>query len=118
MTINTTVFTAPTKVWGFNGNVPGETFHARYGEPVMIRRYNQLPADHVGFALPSFTTHLHNLHHASESDGMPWDWVDPGYFWDYHHVNALLAAIRCKNRRLSGIMITAWILRRPTCIWG
>lgn len=78
----------PTKVWGFNGNVPGQTFHARYGEPVLIRRYNQLPADHVGFALPSFTTHLHNLHHASESDGMPWDWVDPGYFWDYHHVNA------------------------------
>jgi len=76
-----------TKVWGFNGNVPGETFHARYGEPILIRRYNQLPADHIGFALPSFTTHLHNLHHASESDGMPWDWVDTGYFWDYHHVN-------------------------------
>lgn len=76
-----------TKVWGFNGNVPGETFHARYGEPVLIRRYNQLPADHVGFALPSVTTHLHNLHHASESDGLPWDHVDSGFFWDYHHPN-------------------------------
>ena len=76
-----------TKVWGFNGNVPGETFHARYGEPVLIRRYNQLPANHVGFALPSVTTHLHNLHQASESDGLPWDPVDPGYFWDYHHPN-------------------------------
>lgn len=76
-----------TTVWGFNGQVPGETFHARYGEPVLIRRFNQLPADHVGFALPSFTTHLHNLHHASESDGLPWDPVDPGYFWDYHHPN-------------------------------
>lgn len=77
-----------TKVWGFNGNVPGQTFHARYNEPVLIRRYNQLPADHVGFALPSFATHLHNLHHASESDGLPWDHIDPGYFWDYHHPNA------------------------------
>jgi FtsP/CotA-like multicopper oxidase with cupredoxin domain len=78
---------AATVIWGFNGQCPGETFHARYGEPVLIRRYNQLPPDWSGFALPSFTTHLHNLHHASESDGLPWDHVDPGYFWDYHHPN-------------------------------
>jgi len=76
-----------TAVWGFNGHCPGETFHARYGEPVLIRRYNQLPPDWVGFALPSTTTHLHNLHHASESDGLPWDPVPSGYFWDYHHPN-------------------------------
>jgi FtsP/CotA-like multicopper oxidase with cupredoxin domain len=78
---------SPTKCWGFNNQIPGETFHAYYGEPVLIRRYNQLPPDWVGFALPSITTHLHNLHHASESDGLPWDPVPPGYFWDYHHPN-------------------------------
>jgi len=78
---------SPTRCWGFNNQIPGETFHARYGEPVLIRRYNQLPPTWVGFALPSITTHLHNLHHASESDGLPWDPVDSGYFWDYHHPN-------------------------------
>ena len=78
---------AKTAVWGFNSQVPGETFQAHYGEPVIVRRYNQLPADWVGFALPSTTTHLHNLHHASESDGLPWDYVDSGYFWDHHHPN-------------------------------
>ncbi len=76
--------------WGFNGITPGETFHARYGEPVLIRRANALPPveqGHVGFALPSVTIHLHNGHTASESDGIPQDYFDPGRFWDYHYAN-------------------------------
>jgi FtsP/CotA-like multicopper oxidase with cupredoxin domain len=87
--------------WGFapglpNGTVgtpatPGPTYHARYGEPILVPRYNNLPTvgtgaghSNVTFALPSTTSHLHNGHTASESDGNPQDWIDSGEFWDHH----------------------------------
>src|SRR5207253_2589815 len=57
---------------------PGPTYHARYGEPVLIRRFNNLPPvgqTQVTFALPSTTTHVHNAHTAAESDGYPMDYV-------------------------------------------
>lgn len=76
--------------WGFDGSTPGPTFHARYGEPVLVRRFNELPpvgVARVNFALPSTTSHLHNGHTASESDGNPQDWIDPGEFWDHHYGN-------------------------------
>jgi FtsP/CotA-like multicopper oxidase with cupredoxin domain len=76
--------------WGFNGSTPGPTYHARYGEPILVRRYNDLPpvgVSKVNFALPSTTSHLHNGHTASESDGQPQDWIDTGEFWDHHYAN-------------------------------
>lgn len=76
--------------WGFNGITPGETYHAYYGEPVFLRRNNLLPpvgAGNVQFALPSPTVHLHNAHTASESDGIPQDFFNPGEFWDHHYAN-------------------------------
>ena len=76
--------------WGFDGTTPGPTYHARYGEPVLVRRYNTLPpvgVSRVSFALPSTTSHLHNGHTASESDGNPQDWIDTGEFWDHHYAN-------------------------------
>lgn len=86
--------TAQSGSWSYSMNkgVPGETFHAKYGEPVLIRRINNLPGvgdpnRKVGFALPSITLHLHNGHTASESDGLPMDFFDPGEFWDYHYAN-------------------------------
>jgi FtsP/CotA-like multicopper oxidase with cupredoxin domain len=74
--------------WGFDGITPGPTYHARYGEPILVRRFNTLPPvgqSKVTFALPSTTSHLHNGHTASESDGNPQDWIDPGEFWDHHY---------------------------------
>lgn len=74
--------------WGFDGMTPGPTYHARYGEPILVRRYNDLPPlnqRHVTFALPQTTNHLHNGHTASESDGYPMDWIDPGKYWDHHY---------------------------------
>jgi FtsP/CotA-like multicopper oxidase with cupredoxin domain len=74
--------------WGFDGITPGPTYHARYGEPILVRRFNSLPTvsnSNVTFALPSTTTHLHNGHTASESDGNPQDWIDSGEFWDHHY---------------------------------
>jgi len=81
--------------WGFqSGNypasTPGPTYAARYGEPVLVRRYNDLPPvgqAKVNFALPSTSSHLHNAHTASESDGYPMDWIDTGEFWDHHYGN-------------------------------
>ena len=74
--------------WGFDGMTPGPTYHARYGEPILIRRYNDLPQlgqGHVSFALPNTTNHLHNGHTASESDGYPMDCIGPGHYWDHHY---------------------------------
>ncbi|HKG12709.1 MAG TPA: multicopper oxidase domain-containing protein, partial [Pyrinomonadaceae bacterium] len=76
--------------WGFDGMTPGPTYHSRYGEPALVRRYNALPPvgqSRVTFALPSTTSHLHNGHTASESDGNPQDWIDSGEFWDHHYAN-------------------------------
>lgn len=74
--------------WMWNGATPGETLIARYGEPVLIRRYNDLPPTErtlMPIGLPYISTHLHNSHSASESDGNPMDFFGPGEFWDYHH---------------------------------
>lgn len=81
--------------WGFGApglapSTPGPTYAARYGEPVMVRRFNDLPTTgraNVFWALPSTTSHLHNGHTASESDGNPQDWIDSGEFWDHHYAN-------------------------------
>src|SRR5215831_13944121 len=70
--------------WCFNGLFPGPRIHARYGRPVLIRFRNQLPSldQHVGYGRPTPTTHLHNGHQGSESDGNPLDAIAPGTFKD------------------------------------
>jgi FtsP/CotA-like multicopper oxidase with cupredoxin domain len=62
-----------TTVWGFDGQVPGPNFHAFYGEPVLVRFHNHLPSVKVpqSFGIAEMTTHLHNGHTPSESDGNP-----------------------------------------------
>lgn len=75
---------------GENGqpSTPGPTLVARYGEPVFVRRHNDLPtADNVAMPIgyPSISTHLHNAHTASESDGYPMDFAMPGEFWEHHY---------------------------------
>jgi FtsP/CotA-like multicopper oxidase with cupredoxin domain len=79
----------PTTVWGFDGQFPGPTFKARYGQPNLVRFYNELPASHIGFGIPSVTTHLHNAHTAPESDGNPSNFYGPGTCWDNHYPNVL-----------------------------
>lgn len=74
--------------WGFDGATPGPTYHVRYGEPILVRRVNNLPAlgtGKVNFAMPFTTSHLHNGHTASESDGYPMDFIRPGHYWDHHY---------------------------------
>ncbi|WP_240611678.1 multicopper oxidase family protein [Roseovarius nitratireducens] len=97
--------------WGFNGITPGETYHARYGEPVFLRRINMLPvvgAGKVQFALPSPTIHLHNAHTASESDGIPQDFYNPGEFWDHHYANFPAGSPNGWSAYNTEIMNTLW----------
>jgi FtsP/CotA-like multicopper oxidase with cupredoxin domain len=76
-------------IWGYDGIFPGPTFVSRYGEPVLVRIYNRLYDDEEanpktpgksipgGFGDPRISTHLHNGHTGSESDGNPADIYPP-----------------------------------------
>jgi FtsP/CotA-like multicopper oxidase with cupredoxin domain len=78
-------------VWGFNGQYPGPTYYSRYGEQILVRNFNELPANsqNGGFGMNQVTTHLHNAHTPSESDGFPCDFFSPGQFYDQHYPNVL-----------------------------
>jgi FtsP/CotA-like multicopper oxidase with cupredoxin domain len=75
----------PTLSLSFDGILPGPTFQSFYGEPLLVRRYNNIPADLKSFAVPFTSTHLHNFHTASESDGNPADWISTGQYRDHHY---------------------------------
>ena len=77
------------RIWGFDGITPGPTYIARYGEPILVRNFNDLPADNDGFGLNEVSTHQHNGHTPSESDGFPCDFFGAGQFYDQHYPNLL-----------------------------
>jgi FtsP/CotA-like multicopper oxidase with cupredoxin domain len=77
----------PTYCWGYNGIYPGPTFLGVYGLPSLVRFHNNLPVNHTGFGTQTHTTHLHNGHTASESDGFASDYWSPGFFKDHHYPN-------------------------------
>jgi FtsP/CotA-like multicopper oxidase with cupredoxin domain len=76
---------------GFNATSPGPTYRATYGIPQLTRNRNGLPpaSQNGGFGLPSVTTHLHNGHTPSESDGNPCDFYEIGQFCDQYYPNVL-----------------------------
>ena len=83
-------------VWAFDDGTgpsfPGPTYVSRYGEANLVRNINQLPSEKqnkTGFGLPSVSTHLHNGHTPSESDGFPCDFFERGHFYDQHYPNVL-----------------------------
>jgi len=84
-------FAVGTPEMNQRGTVPGPLYVARYGEPVIVRNFNRLPpvGQNGGFGLPSVTTHLHNGHTPSESDGNPCDFFEIGHFYDQHYPNVL-----------------------------
>jgi len=77
----------PTYCWGYNGIYPGPTFLNVYGVPIVVRFRNNLPVAHTGFGSNTHTTHMHNGHTASESDGFAGDFWSPGLFKDHHYPN-------------------------------
>jgi FtsP/CotA-like multicopper oxidase with cupredoxin domain len=76
-----------TYCWGYNGTYPGPTFLNVYGVPIVVRFFNNLPVNNIGFGTNTHTTHLHNGHTASESDGFAGDYWSPGLFKDHHYPN-------------------------------
>jgi FtsP/CotA-like multicopper oxidase with cupredoxin domain len=78
-------------IWGHDGVWPAPTYHARYGEQILVRNFNDLPPpdQNGGFGIPEVSTHLHNLHSPSESDGFPCDFFERGQFYDHHYTNVL-----------------------------
>jgi FtsP/CotA-like multicopper oxidase with cupredoxin domain len=75
------------QAWGFDSVVPGPMFRTRYGEPHFTRIHNDLPAANLGFGINQITTHMHNLHTPSESDGNPLYPNYSGHYWDHHYPN-------------------------------
>lgn len=82
-------------LWAFTDpvagpSVPGPTIVSRYGEPILVRRFNDLPpqSQNGGFGKPSVSTHLHNFHSAPESDGGPCRFFERGQYFDYHYTMA------------------------------
>jgi len=74
-------------VWTFQGSVPPKLVTARYGEPLLFRHHNKLPADvtqNNGFGRHTISTHEHNGHHGAENDGFTGAFFFPGQFYDYH----------------------------------
>jgi manganese oxidase len=77
----------PNSVWTFNGTIPPKLVTARYGEPLLFRHHNRLPADvtqNNGFGRNTISTHEHNGHHGAENDGFTGAFFFPNQFYDYH----------------------------------
>jgi FtsP/CotA-like multicopper oxidase with cupredoxin domain len=77
----------PQAVWTFDGTIPPKLLTARYGTPILFRHYNALPIDesaNYGFGSHTISTHEHNGHNPSESDGYAGAYFYPGQFYDYH----------------------------------
>jgi spore coat protein A, manganese oxidase len=79
-----------TRMWSYNGSVPGPTIEARSGEGLWVDWVNSLPDAHflpidhtlcgAGANLPAVRTavHVHGASVPPESDGYPEDWKTPG----------------------------------------
>ena len=76
----------PQALWTFDGTFPPKLLLARYGQPVLMRHYNDLPIDpsaNRGFGLHTISTHEHNGHTPAESDGYANAFFFPGQYYDY-----------------------------------
>ena len=98
-------------LWGFDGLVPGPLYVEHYGQPVLVRNHNNLPANNGGFGKNLVTTHLHNGHTPAESDGNPCDFFQRGQFYDQHYPN-VLAGVNSTHQDVGGdiqeSMSTLW----------
>jgi FtsP/CotA-like multicopper oxidase with cupredoxin domain len=91
-------------IWGFKdlGNPasgvsipisPGPTYKGHYNNGVLVRNWNRLPLANGGFGIPEVSTHLHNHHTPSESDGNPCDFFPRDKFYDQHYPNLLAGCL-------------------------
>ncbi len=116
------VFVSPDlpkqRMWGYDGTVPGPTYHALYGEQMLVRNRNELPADNGGFGILELSSHLHNNHTPSESDGFPFDFypnlqkpeIANARFYDHHYPNVLagFASTHAPDGDINESLSTLW----------
>src|SRR5215813_54660 len=102
-------------LWTFDGISPGPLYIARYGEPILVRNVNNLPANNGGFGKNEVTTHLHNGHTPSESDGFPCDFFPnpqfpSSFFYDQYYPNvlAVFASTHPPTGDINEAMSTLW----------
>jgi FtsP/CotA-like multicopper oxidase with cupredoxin domain len=73
-------------LWTYDGTFPPKIHCARYGAPHVLRIYNLLPIDpsaNRGFGIHTTTTHEHNGHNGSTTDGFLNSFFFPGQYYDY-----------------------------------
>jgi spore coat protein A, manganese oxidase len=80
----------PTRMWGYDGVVPGPTFDVRAGHPLLIEWSNELPTRHflpidhtlhgAGAGVPESraVVHVHGARVRPDADGYPDSWFTPG----------------------------------------
>src|SRR5262245_41366696 len=97
-------------VWTFDGISPGPTYVANYGTPILVRNVNSLTGDNSGFGMPSVSTHLHNGHTPSESDGFPCDYFATGQYYDQYYPNVLAGfrSTHAPNGDINESLSTLW----------
>ena len=97
-------------IWGFDGISPGPTYVAQYNTPILVRNVNNLPANNGGFGKNSVSTHLHNSHTPSESDGFPCDFFEAAHFYDQYYPNkyAGFNSTHRPNGDINEAMSTLW----------
>jgi len=78
---------SPSYIWGFNGRYPAPTVLNLYNHPTIVRFRNSLPITTTTFGRNEISIHLHNGHHASESDGFAGDFFGTGFWKDNHYPN-------------------------------
>jgi len=109
----------PQTIWGFNLGAtedtdqaifPGPTIVSRYQEPIVVRRFNELPTDNVGFGCPEMSTHLHNFHSGPESDGSPCRYFFRDQYYDYYYAmqQAGFASTHPPNGDINESLSTLW----------
>ncbi|MGH8966554.1 MAG: multicopper oxidase family protein, partial [Actinomycetes bacterium] len=77
-----------TRMWGYNGIVPGPTIKVDRGVETVVRVRNSLPAVHPLFGHEFTTsTHLHGSASLPQYDGYASDVTPPAFFKDYQYPN-------------------------------
>lgn len=76
-----------TRIFGYNGIMPGPTIVARRGHRVVVRQINALPQgiNPAHGHQNTTSTHLHGSDTLPQYDGYATDTTRPGWFKDYHY---------------------------------
>jgi spore coat protein A len=104
-----------TRVWGYEGAMPGPTIETRSGRGVLVEWQNALPNEHflpidhtlcgAGAEHPEVraVVHVHGARAPAESDGHPEDWYRPGQSKTFHYPSRQDAATLWYHDHAMGI---------------